>query len=302
MEAGRTLTRQFHDRELLLLWEHLAQPLRGVFYDLEGLEEFRSTFASGAGVELEVLEERCTRWIGSCLYTRISRCEHAARVMVQWSLRYDGLADGLLVRPLESVAPSALADYVTRTSLRLPFDGSWFVFWGGRDLIDNAHAGSADQRYAYDFIVLEHGKNFAHRGRANRDYFCYGQPIVAPGAGIVARAVSDVRENTPGTMNARVPLGNHVIIDHQNGEFSYLAHLMPDSVTVAPGDVIEAGVLIGKCGNSGNSSEPHLHFHLQTTSLFARGDGLPARFTNYLRNNTHVASGEPRRGDVVTAT
>jgi len=77
---------------------------------------------------------------------------------------------------------------------------------------------------------------------------------------------------------ARNFIGNHVVIRHAEGEYALYAHLIGGSVTVAPGDVVEAGQVIGRCGHSGHSSEPHLHFHVQDSPDLFEGMGLPVTF------------------------
>ena len=63
--------------------------------------------------------------------------------------------------------------------------------------------------------------------------------------------------------NLRTPAGNHVVLDLGSGEYALLAHLRRGSVRVRPGQRVRRGETLGRCGNSGNSSEPHLHFHVQ---------------------------------------
>ncbi|MCW5911012.1 MAG: M23 family metallopeptidase [Cyclobacteriaceae bacterium] len=75
-------------------------------------------------------------------------------------------------------------------------------------------------------------------------------------------------------------IGNYVIIKHTANEYSFYAHLVKGTVTVKKGDVIVQGQIIGKCGHSGYSSEPHLHFHLQDRADFYTAKGLPVRFSN----------------------
>ena len=94
-------------------------------------------------------------------------------------------------------------------------------------------------------------------------------------------------------------MGNHVIIDHGNGEFSFLCHLRNGSVKVKPGDKVTKGQEIARCGNSGNTSEPHLHYHLQATGKFGDGDGLPAQFRDVVIDGKDVARGEPLRGQTI---
>lgn len=86
---------------------------------------------------------------------------------------------------------------------------------------------------------------------------------MAPADGIVVEVENSIEDNTPvGKMNEKQPLGNYVILDHDNTEFSYLVHFKYDSITVTEGDNVKQGGLLGLVGNSGNSSEPHIHFHV----------------------------------------
>lgn len=202
---------------------------------------------------------------------------------------------GYQIRP----ASYPLDTYETKTALRLPFDGEWWVFWGGRDVQSNYHRASALQRYAYDFVIRRDGSTHAGKGEANEDYWCEGAPIVAPASGTVERAVDGIAENVPGEMNADQKIGNHVVIDHGNGEFSLLAHLRTGSVAVEPGDAVKPGQRVGECGNSGNSSEPHLHYQLQTGPDFFQSESVPAPFHDYLADGQLVETGEPERGQAV---
>jgi len=79
-------------------------------------------------------------------------------------------------------------------------------------------------------------------------------------------------------MNPYSALGNAVFIEHQENEVSVLAHLKLGSIKVKAGDKVESGQLIGLCGNSGNSSEPHLHYHLQNTAIIQDGVGIKCFF------------------------
>ena len=76
-------------------------------------------------------------------------------------------------------------------------------------------------------------------------------------------------------------LGNYVIIDHQNGEFSLYAHLSEGTVTVRPGDQVKKGQVIGKIGNTSNSTDPHLHFQLMDSKNFPWANGLPIIFKDF---------------------
>jgi murein DD-endopeptidase MepM/ murein hydrolase activator NlpD len=156
-----------------------------------------------------------------------------------------------------------------------------------------------DQRFAYDLLVVKDGATHAGDGTKNEQFYAYNQPIVAPGAGQVVTVVDGVPDNVPGTMNPAKAAGNHVVIAHGNGEFSLLAHLKPGTIKVKVGQAVQAGQPVGLCGNSGNSSEAHLHYHLQNSAGFGQGEGLPAQFLNYKADGKAVERGEPTQGQVV---
>jgi len=79
-------------------------------------------------------------------------------------------------------------------------------------------------------------------------------------------------------MNPFSAVGNCVVLEQAEHEFSILAHLLPYSIQVKPGEAVKAGQVLGRCGNSGNSSEPHLHFHLQNAAVFQDGTGFAPYF------------------------
>ena len=191
----------------------------------------------------------------------------------------------------------------------MPFDGEWFVNWGGDSKRLNHHHGIKAQNFAFDFVMAEGDKTYKGDGTKNYDYFCFGRPILAPAAGEVVEAVDGIRDNKPKDTNDYFYPGNYILIKHAQDEFSFLAHLQKHTLTVKEGDIVEAGQKIGLCGNSGNSSEPHLHYHLQDSFIFARFDkayqrqeiakGIKVTFDNVLVNGIAKKSYSPVRGDRV---
>ncbi|MEJ8546759.1 M23 family metallopeptidase [Brevibacillus borstelensis] len=178
---------------------------------------------------------------------------------------------------------------LTRTAFVPPFSGDWLTYWGGQNELVNYHYAYPNQRYAYDFLIMKEGRTYAGDPLANESYYAFGQPILAPASGTVAGIVSDIPDNVPvGTMNEAQPAGNHVILEHEAGEYSLLAHLKQNSVCVKIGDHVQPGDLIGLCGNSGNSSEAHLHFQVSDSPVLLRGHSLPVRF----RDGRRVAQGQ----------
>jgi len=188
--------------------------------------------------------------------------------------------------------------------LRLPFDGRWEVIWGGDTRALNRHHDVPNQRFAFDFVAVgDDGKAHRGKGTANEDYYAFGKEILAPGDGVVTDVIDGVRDNAPGSMNPYSALGNAVLIRHSEHEVSVLAHLKLGSIEVKVGDKVERGQVIGLCGNSGNSSQPHLHYHLQNTPVMQDATGIKCFFESV---SLHSKDGEERpkqyspvKGDIV---
>jgi hypothetical protein len=196
-------------------------------------------------------------------------------------------------------APSNYLDYQTVAELELPFNDDWFVNWGGRTKEENYHASLVDQRFAIDVVQIENGSTFVGNGAQNEDYYCFGDTLYAPESGQIVEMEKSVGENIPGETNTNQLFGNYVIIDHGNAEFSVLAHFMKNSIVVNVGDLVAKGQVIGLSGNSGNSTEPHLHYHLQNKPSIGQGEGLPAQFRNYYANDVFVSVGEPLKNQTI---
>ncbi len=167
------------------------------------------------------------------------------------------------------------------SELSLPFEGQWFVMWGGDTKKLNQHHGVPNQNYAFDFLrVDQDGKTHKNQGKKNEDYFAFGQKVLAPSDGIVTDVIQGVRDNRPGSMNPYSALGNAVIVQHREKEVSVIAHLKQDSIRVKVADTVKKGQVLGRCGNSGNSSEPHIHYHLQNTPVIQDGTGIKCFFSS----------------------
>jgi hypothetical protein len=97
-------------------------------------------------------------------------------------------------------------------------------------------------------------------------------------------------------MNPERAAGTHVVIDHGNGEFSLLAHLKPGTLKVKVGQSVKAGALLGLCGNSGNSSEAHLHLHVTRAPLPLSADNVPYEFDRFTYVGALAADDTVRAG------
>ncbi len=206
---------------------------------------------------------------------------------------------------LGAAAGTGSLEYRNATAYSLPFAGEWFVANGGVTPAESHSWDVLTQRYAYDFFVVDESlRRHAGAGTRVEEYFCYGREILAAADGVVVRAESRVR-TAPfvgygvADFLARTILGNHVVIRHAEHEYGMYAHLVRGSVLVTPGEHVARGQPIGRCGHSGNSSEPHLHFHLQDREDFFTAAGLPVRFTDAVANGHAVRDEYLRRGDRV---
>jgi len=182
-------------------------------------------------------------------------------------------------------------NYTCKGNYILPFTGKWNVYNGGVTKELSHSWGIVSQRYAYDFIIFDDDGDVFSGGDYKRKnatlvekYHCYARDIIAAADGVVVKVSNGHPDSrTNGQMaycNTWDLRGNFVVIQHKDCEYSLSSHLMPDSITVKAGDMVKQGDVIAKCGNSGNSSEPHLHFQLQTSKNFFFAVGLPIEFTN----------------------
>ncbi len=265
-------------------------------YTIQKLNDLRERISDQIGEEVMVVVDfprayhaDGTVFYGYLRHSQFSKTERPIRTKFTFDSRGSVLT--FEVEGLPSEAPTAYVDYRTKTKLRLPFDGEWHVGWGGRTIDLNQHTVAPDQRFAYDFFIKREGYTFKGDGSANEDYYCYDLEILAPGDGTVVAVENGITDNRPGEMPEIS--GNSVVIDHHNGEYSLLGHFKRGSILVAVGDDVVSGQVLGRCGNSGHSAEPHLHYHLQDTPVPFNGNGLPAQFHLYEANGTEVRRGEP---------
>lgn len=290
--------RWFYSYEL----DSLSPYFQNKKFTLHDLNEFRVKVDNQLGMEVELLSDRVyflgydNKIIyGYVRHSRFSKTEHPVRTLFEFD--YNKKIYGFEIVALPDEAPNKFSNYQTKTELRLPFEGEWFVAAGGRSIIDNHHAISVDQRFAYDFLIKKNKYTFANNGASNEDYYCFGEKVLAPGDGIIVKVVNDVNENKVGYMPEGA--GNLIIIDHENGEFSVLAHFKKGSIVVKVGEAVVSGQFLGLCGNSGHSSQPHIHYHLQTTPIIFSGEGLPAQFLSYISNSNYIEKGEPSFGEII---
>lgn len=205
---------------------------------------------------------------------------------------------GLLFKPYTESKP---IDRNT-TKMQLPFKGEWNVTWGGDSKELNYHVESIAQKNAFDILIFDkNGSTHQGSGQANEDFYAFGKKLYAPCDGEVFLVVDGVKDNPPGTTNPIYIPGNTVIIKATNGEYAFLAHFKQNSIVVKQGQKIKSGDLLGQCGNSGNSTEPHIHFHLQNVEDMNIAVGAKCYFDQLKLNGILKSDYSPVKGDKIEA-
>ncbi len=198
--------------------------------------------------------------------------------------------EGLQLIPIVSYPESD--ETYTENTYRMPINEEWYTFWGGTNELVNYHYPLENQRYAYDLFILKEDTSFNGDPEENESYFAFGKEVVAPLDGVIISAENTIADNTPNVdTNEEQLLGNHVVIEHENDEYSVIAHLKEGSLRVSKGDSVSAGDILGLAGNSGNSSEPHIHFHVADSADWENAASIRIKLEDEI---------EPVRGETIT--
>jgi murein DD-endopeptidase MepM/ murein hydrolase activator NlpD len=144
------------------------------------------------------------------------------------------------------------------------------------------------QRFAIDWVKIDDSTSTHHGDSANNaNYYAEDNDALAVANGRVIEVKDSIPENVPGVNSRAVPInletvgGNHVIIDIGGGHYAFYAHLKPGSLRVKVGDRVTHGQVIGLVGNTGNSTEPHLHFHVSDYPSPLGSEGIPYRYDSF---------------------
>jgi peptidase M23-like protein len=144
------------------------------------------------------------------------------------------------------------------------------------------------QRYAIDWIQLgDDGKAFTGDEHDNKSYHAWDQEIHAVADGKIVEVKDGIPENVPNSGKLATPItydtlpGNHIIQELSEGHYAAYAHLRPGTIKVKVGDTVHSGDVLAHLGNTGNSSEPHLHFQVCDAPSFPASEGLPFAIDQY---------------------
>lgn len=202
-----------------------------------------------------------------------------------------------LIGSLEIQGPELVVNPFQTTVIASPLSGNgWFNASGCCDDASSPHRFSRlivdgtryvkPEIFAIDWIRLRDNRDFSGDGTRNDQYFAFGAEVSSVANGTVIAVRDDMPEETPNqpVKHVKQPLdfvGNHVVVQIRPGIWATYAHMQPDSIQVQVGDRVKTGQLLGKLGNSGNSTAPHLHFQLADGPDNTTANSLPFVIDRY---------------------
>jgi murein DD-endopeptidase MepM/ murein hydrolase activator NlpD len=168
----------------------------------------------------------------------------------------------------------------------------------------NGHA-FISQRFAIDWVKIgDDEQTFSGNQLDNKSYHAYGVEILAVADGVIASTKDSIPQNVPGANSRALPItletiaGNHIIQDLGGGRYAMYAHLQPGSLRVKAGQKVKRGDVLGLLGNSGNSTEPHLHFQVMDRPSPLGAEGLPYLIDSYASKDSVKGPWIPRKNQL----
>jgi urea transporter/murein DD-endopeptidase MepM/ murein hydrolase activator NlpD len=209
----------------------------------------------------------------------------------------------LMTRVIKS-SPEESLDYYLSTTLRfkgtertlsMPFSGKWTVWQGFNG--QWTHQGS--WKHAYDFVITDdEAETHKNGGTLLEDYYAYKKPVLSPIRGRVVKAIDSLQDNPVGEVDQSNNWGNLVVIYDPRGFWVELSHFHRESIKVEEGQWVERGALLGLCGNSGYSPQPHIHVQVQAAETIGAAT-LSFSFVGYVQENRFFANDLPEETAVI---
>ena len=243
---------------------------------------------------------RSATWIsiGFCIHVAVapvqfSPFEYRSTLVLVWGMvAVLCLLDWIPRRPIGLVLDSTLAVFlillvyqlstsywpgslVDAVELQSPLSEEWIVLQGGGSALLNHHHFAGSQKHAIDLVPRADGR-LPLEGVSSLDrYAAFGAPLFSPVAGKIVSTDDSLPDQRPGESDYRTIVGNHVVVRADDGFFVLMAHLQKGSVQVSVGELVEVGQELAKVGNSGNTSQPHLHVQAMTHARLNHADNQP---------------------------
>lgn len=170
----------------------------------------------------------------------------------------------------------------SNVSLVSPLKGDFYVLHGGNSVLINHHHFVGSQKYAMDIILSSDGGLPLRQETDLQKYQTFGKAVFAPVDGVIVALENSLPDQYIGKTDRKHPAGNHIVLKTEIGIFILMAHLKKHSVLIEKGDRVIAGQELAKIGNSGNTTQPHLHIQAMTglNFLSKESKGVPMSFGN----------------------
>jgi murein DD-endopeptidase MepM/ murein hydrolase activator NlpD len=202
---------------------------------------------------------------------------------------------------IKSIVPEV---YIARNEYHLPLKGK-IIVWDGHDFYSDNRRSADDavdgkvnvisknpNRYAYDLMSIDGAGSMYHGSPFKKEnWYVFGQPVYVPSNGKIIEVQNNIPDNEFNGKNIQAPkltagadpkgMGNYVIIDHGNGEYSVMQHLEKGSINVRAGDMVKGGQQIGIVGFSGSAMYPRLHYTVISSPKELAAEGIPSYFNDY---------------------
>ncbi len=240
--------------------------------------------------------------IGRLIYYYGTYVWSDTRLKLQFGFDPSGAIRALTIGQMTDPLPDPNPAYISDVQFQMPLPCLTYVVWGGRDEMHNYHVAYASSAYAYDILVWQDGGTCAEPCTTNEDYHVFGLPILAPAAGVVVEAEDGFPDMPPGKMDTAALEGNHVTLEVAEGEYLLMAHMQNGSVAVKVGEHVDVGQLLGNVGNSGNTTEAHLHIQLQDVAPYdTETRSMPHQFYDVILSGVPTAQAMPLGSDFIAA-
>lgn len=196
-------------------------------------------------------------------------------------------------------------------NLHVPVRGRWIAFNSPGSRVPSHRVRAHGQMYAVDLLQEDSTGaqpiDWSIRGRSPETYRSFGSPVMSMAPGKVVHATDRrrdhrARDSWPTMVwmmtlegflralgGAGSILGNRVIVQHDDATFAAYAHLRQGSAVVRAGDRVDTGQVIGEVGNTGNTSEPHLHVQLMDRPRPESAAGLPMHWSGVVIDTEHLS-------------
>ncbi len=234
-QRGQKIFELFDSGQAGAMWATFSEGLKKRSGSEEKFAAASKTLRERLGAEKKMLNEVVVPSLVSntTLYSRLSEFSKAqVEVITTIGLNDQGQVDLFQIGPSRNPPQGHFGGYKDVTKLKLPFSGEWLVDQGGRSAFLNGNFFSDDQRFSIDFVLLKGGRVLTGDGSDNSNYYCFGQPVLAPADGLVVQVEDGYQDNPPGKPASDSTHGNMVLIAHGNSEFSLFDHLKQNSVQV----------------------------------------------------------------------